>query len=176
MACRVIQDSFAKWAERQRDYQAAGACERAVGDMLAWLAAAYPSVECKRSGMYLVVVDKESKKVRDDGVALFKYPKDSMTPASARLHVAEMYTLDSSQGVWQFDREATRENLNRKVKGYAHTVAAIGQSIFLDWGWNQFLMPERFELRLAADVKETDRHPSAAQHAPAFAVADNPTL
>jgi hypothetical protein len=34
------------------------------------------------------------------------------------------------------------------VAGFSHDVASIGNEKFLDWGWNQFIIPVGFELRL----------------------------
>jgi hypothetical protein len=56
-----------------------------------------------------------------------------------------MYELSSSHAMWDMSRDMAGFET---VAGFSHDVASIGNEKFLDWGWNQFIIPVGFELRL----------------------------
>jgi hypothetical protein len=53
--------------------------------------------------------------------------------------------VSSSHAMWDMSRDMAGFET---VAGFSHDVASIGNEKFLDWGWNQFIIPVGFELRL----------------------------
>jgi hypothetical protein len=66
-------------------------------------------------------------------------------PRKYKIRVSKMYELSSSHAMWDMSRDMAGFET---VAGFSHDVASIGNEKFLDWGWNQFIIPVGFELRL----------------------------
>jgi hypothetical protein len=141
----LIHDSAAKFDEAGDKYQFPGACTLAVADMMAWMKSAYPGIAVERKTMYLVVWDRTKQAVCVDSDTMFRFPKESFSPKKYKIRVSKMYELSSSHAMWDMSRDMAGFET---VAGFSHDVASIGDEKFVDWGWNQFIIPVGFELRL----------------------------
>jgi hypothetical protein len=147
-----MQDAKQYLNGRGRVYDARGMCVRAAADICAWATKQYPQVKITKRTMFLVVWDKRLGRVCGDGVAMFKFPGERMTPDKAVVHIAKMYEMGPELCLWSLSHDLHGPE---PVNAYLHEVACIGNEQFLDWAYDQFLVPDGFEMRLVErDVAE----------------------
>ncbi len=142
--CRVATDAHARFGEVNGDFQTPGCCVRAARELELWLMTTHPSVACAPKDMHLVAWNQKMN-APCSAPPIFKHPSgDTYVPEASSKRINATFVMHPDSCTWTADPKTT----TNAATVYAHTVMSLGD-IFLDWGFDQFILPEGVVLRLA---------------------------
>ena len=139
--CRLAEATSKKFEDVNALYQGAGCCVRAAEDLRIWALSTF--------GAHLSVQDVHLVfKVGgtfSQAPVLYAQPGEGPPCPTSTLIDGEkrVFRLEPGTCVWRFE---TRKQM-RSVQAYKHTVVQLGE-VFLDWGFNQYLLPSGTEARM----------------------------
>jgi hypothetical protein len=141
-AYRLADAVVAKFDQVKSEYRKAGCCVRACEDLASWV---FTSFGAQLEGVDVHLVFLVNGNVSKAPV-LYADPGQGgeATPKQTRLDVTKLFKRGEGTCVWSFDRKKTVVS----AAVYSHRVVRLN-NVFVDWGFDQFLLPVGTEVFLA---------------------------
>lgn len=136
---RLLENASEEYTRVVDKYKEPGACVNSATDLIQWMNT--------RFGTALVSTTKVLIMVSDDGVPhpgdlYFSRPKGKLSPDTAPCTtLTRRYKRQPGTCVWEFDTKVKYEN----ARTYHHVVVKVGAA-YVDWGFDQFMVPAGYEL------------------------------
>ena len=148
-----------KFKEVRRDYLEQGACVRASRDLVRFMNVHFPGVAVSTKDMFLVAFDtvdrdyfrrplmsRHGSEVKHKFVTELRetWEKDTYARSLVPLETSDVFSC-----VWKKDPWARK--MSGEVPVYSHTCVGVeGSDVFIDWGFDQFLLPSQVTVMLCS--------------------------
>ena len=137
---RLARAASARYKEIGADYRAAGCCVQAANDLRVWAFTGF--------GAHLPVRDVHivffnGAQISDAPVLYARPGSGAPSPQESTVDGSKLFKMERDTCVWRFERAMNM----RGVRAFKHVVVQLGES-FLDWGFDQFLLPAGTEMRM----------------------------
>lgn len=140
--CRLAEATNVHFAKVKEDYRQAGCCIKAAEDLESWALTTF-GASLRGRDAHLVFVTKN--KVMDTPVLYGNPGEGAMSPESTDIYASRLFKRQQGTCMWRFHCKA---DASKAMVAYAHRVVQLGDK-FLDWGFDQFLLPVGVEVFLA---------------------------
>ena len=136
---RLVDASVAKFESVKDDYRHAGCCVKAAQDLRNWALTTFgANLQCKDVHIIFMLNGNPIK----SPISYAKPCQGKMSPDMTTIHAARMFKLRPGTCIWSFD---TKIDKTVERLAYKHSVVQI-DDMFMDWGFDQFLLPEGIEM------------------------------
>lgn len=131
----------AQFQSVKEKYRHAGCCAKAVQDLRAW---AFTTFGANLQVKYAHIIFMSNGATIESPISFAKPCHGKMSPDMTRVNVARMFKRRLGTCIWNFHAKID-ESVERAA--YSHQVVEL-DGMFMDWGFDQFLVPEGIEVFL----------------------------